>query len=188
MRRCTVGFALFVAFLLAGCHAGQVRVPVSDAPNSPLLWRDKLDCNVFAKRTRVLRLSFDAALLTARVGPAVEFGRSVEGKWNDNVETVNTMYRALCNDWNAGLLSMERLHRKRDHIDKLYELLAREKATFQDAFQEYWKKQSDLVFAELDKELKVKEAREVKELQAVVGGKLNAVNTSFQAELSRGPE
>ena len=185
MRYGARGLTLFLAVLLAGCHSGQVRVPVSDAAGAPMVWRGKLDSDVFAKKTKSLRLSLDAGfLMAARVGPGVEFRRTVEQKWNENVETVNVMYKGLCNDWNAGLLSVERFNRKRDEIDKLYEVLAKEKPGFQDAFYEYWKKQSDLAFAELDKELKGKEEGEASKLQVEIEKKLDTIDSRFEAQRS----
>ena len=128
MRYPFVLFLLIMVCFFGGCHYGQIRVPVSDAQDSELVWRDRLDADVFAEKSKSLRLSFDTAVLgAARVGPAVEFKRSAVHKWNENVATVNTMYRALANDWNSGLLSLERFNRKRDEIDELYSRLAKEK-------------------------------------------------------------
>jgi hypothetical protein len=124
-----IGLALLA---LQGCSSNRIQVPVEDSPNSALVWRDKLDPEVFAEKTKTLRLSLDATVVRGvRVGPAVEFGNKAVQQWNDNVATVNTMYRALANDWNAGLLSLARFNKKRDEIDALYERLADEKKVLQ---------------------------------------------------------
>ncbi len=185
MKHRLLSLVLLATFFLIGCHAGQVKVPRTDAPDSPLVWKDKLDGSIFVKKTRAIRLSFDTGLLGIRTGPAVEFRRSVEQKWNERVNTVNVMYQALCNDWNSGLLSVERYNRKRDKIDELYNVLAREQSGFKDDVGEYWKKQSDLVFAELNQELRKEKERELKENEAELGKKVDAAIAKFDAQRSR---
>jgi hypothetical protein len=116
---------------LQGCSS-QIQVPVNDSPNSPLVWRDKIDPDVFAEKTKSLRLSFDTTVFSeVSAGPAVQFSAKSAQRWNDNVDTVNVMYRALANDFNAGLLSLERFNRKRDAIDALYAQLAKDKQVMQ---------------------------------------------------------
>lgn len=131
--KCPVVLPIWLALLLLqGCHSSQMRVPVNDTPNSPLVWREKLDPDVFAERTNSLRLSFDTTVVPGvRAGPAVEFKNTAAQRWNDNVTTVNTMYRALANDWNAGLLSIARFNQKRDEIDAIYAQLAKDKKVLQ---------------------------------------------------------
>ncbi len=185
MKHRLLSLALLATFFLVGCHAGQVKVARTDAPNSPLVWMDKLDGSIFERKTQAIRLSLDAGLLGMRAGPGVEFRSSVEQKWNERVNTVNLMYQALCNDWNSGLLSIERHNRKRDKIDELYDLLAREESGFKDDVGEYWKKQADPVFAELNQELTKDKERERKEVEAALGGKVDAAIDKFDAQHSR---
>lgn len=175
---------MLLVVLFAGCHRGEIRIPLTDAPNSPIVWRKKLDCDIFAEKTNTLRLSLDTTFFPGvRAGPAVEFGKSVKQKWNSNVNTVNVIYRGLCNDWNSGLLSLQRFSKKRDDIDKLYETLSKESG-FRDEVGEYWGKQADRMFAELDAELQKKVAREDQEFFAAMDTKLDEADSKFKAQLA----
>lgn len=185
MKRRLLSLVLLPTFFLIGCHAGQVKVPRTDAPDSPMIWRDKIDGTIFVKKTRAIRLSLDTSVLGIRTGPAVEFRKSVEQKWNERVNTVNVMYQALCNDWNSGLLSIARFNRKRDEIDELYNLLAREESGFKDDVGEYWQKQSAPMFAELNQELKAEKERELKANEAELEKAVDAAIEKFDAQRSR---
>jgi hypothetical protein len=185
VRYYAASFLLMMAFL-AGCKSGSIQVPLTDAPDSPVVSRPKMDCDVMAEKTRTLRLSLDASVLgAARVGPAVQFGKSVTHRWNDNVNTVNAMYKTLCNDWNTGIHSVASYRRKKDEVDDLYAVLAKDGGGFREAVGEYWNERATMALSELDRELQKKHERELKELQGGIEDEFEKVDSKFQSKLSK---
>jgi len=143
----------------------------------------------FLARTRPLPLSFDVEELGAvPMGPAVEFGKSLVREWNDGVARVNRMYLALCEDWNAGAMSVERRDRRLEIIESLYALLVRERANVKghlDSYYKYWTKEAEAAFAAADRELARQDIPEDERQAAVeLERKLEAVATEFYAIVS----
>jgi len=155
------------AVLLAGCHAGQVKVPLDDA-YTQFRWTKKLDCDVHKDKESKLSLGFkmDVAFL-AKAGPEIGFSKATRMKWDRAAQQIIARYQELCSRYNSGTVSMASYERRMREIDQVYEKMIELRQKVAD----YRRRVANAAFAELDREIDKRRAgQEGRALSAEISG------------------
>jgi len=144
------------AQLIAGCHMGQVKVPLDDN-YTQYRWTKKLDCAVHKDKARRLSLGFQIGTpFGVNAGPEIGFSKSTKMKWDHAAQQIIARYQELCGRYNSGTISMASYDRRIREIDQIYEKMLRLKREV----AEYHRRIAQAAFAELDKEIDKQRARQ----------------------------
>ncbi len=179
--------------LLAGCHEGQVRIPVA-AGQRAHVWRSLLDCDSFSAPAIELlyRVEPPIGYASARDQPVEGLPLSTKLRWDDAVVFLVTRFEQLCRRHNAAAVSLEEFDRHRTELRDAVARLTRQRRALEQALASYSEasvaasRMSDDTSAREDARSRMQTARET--VDSIVKNAAEVVRQAAEATLPEPPQ